>query len=576
MKKSKKKKISNTNLIEKYYTNGHSHLEYPNKMIYELLLEEAMNHPNFIAYEYFGREVTYQKFVRQIVECAKSLKALGVRENEVITICTPNMPEAIIMFYAINMIGCISNIIHPLSSENEILNYLQISNSTRILTIDISVEKIVNILKDTKISDIIVTTASNNMKLERKFLYWLAKGRKLHLPECDMVTLWSEFIAKGTTYQDEYAVKSDKNDPAVILYSGGSTGKPKGILLSNLNFNALAIQAKAMAEPNKEGDTVLCIMPIFHGFGLGVCLHTTLCIGMRCVLIPAFSFKDFKFLLRRYKPNFLIGVPSLFESLINAGHFRKNEFESITNIISGGDTMTPAMKKKIDNFFQEHGSKAKVRIGYGLTECTAATCLTLETELRDHCIGIPFPDMEYKIVKIGTHEEAEVNTDGEICISGPTVMLGYVNDTKETMQTLRKHDDGKIWLHTGDIGYKDEEGMIFFEQRLKRLIISSGYNIYPSYIENILDQHKAVAFSTVIGIPHPYKVQVAKAYIVLNEGYKPNNETLESIKKHCEKNIAKYSLPYEYEFRTSIPKTKIGKIAFNDLLEEENKKKTTV
>ena len=224
------------------------------------------------------------------------------------------------------------------------------------------------------------------------------------------------------------------------------------------------------------------------------------------------------------------------------------------------------IKQQIDNFLETHGSKAKIRVGYGLTESSSACCLSLPNEMREHCIGIPFPDMEFKIVKVGTHDEVKPNTDGEICVSGPTVMLGYLNEPKETMQTLRHHDDGKLWLHTGDIGHMDEEGMIFFEQRLKRIIISSGYNIYPSQIESVLDKHPAVNFSTVIGITHPYKVQVAKAFIVLNEGYKPNNETLKSIKAHCAKNISKYALPYEYEFRDSLPKTTIGKVAYKKLM----------
>lgn len=572
MKSTKQKAISNINLIEKYYKNEcKTHLDYPNKMIYEHFIETATLHPNYIAYEYFGREVTYQKFVQQIAECAKALKGIGAEENEVITICTPNMPEAIIMFYAINMIGGVANIIHPLSSENEILECLKISNSTKILTIDISVQKIVNILKETKLTDIIVCSPSENMKFDRKFLYWLAKGRKMHLPECDMIITWSEFIPKGYEYHDEYIVKKTKDDPAVILYSGGSTGKPKGILLSNLNFNALAMQAKEIVMP-KPKEVILCIMPIFHGFGLGVCLHTTLCVGMKCVLIPQFNYKKFKNYIRKYQPNFLVGVPTLFESMLTS-KFKDNELTCITNIISGGDTMSPDLKRRIDAFLKKYGSSAKIRVGYGLTECTAANCLTVPSELREGCIGIPFPDMECKIVKVGTHNEAKANEDGELCFSGPTVMLGYVNETKETMQTLRMHDDKKTWLHTGDIGYKDEEGMVFFQQRLKRIIISSGYNIYPSYIESVIDKHPAVNFSTVIGIDHPYKVQVAKAFIVLNEGYKPNNETLNSIKEHCSKNIAKYSLPYEYEFRKSIPKTKIGKIAFNELIKEEKEKK---
>ena len=572
MKSTKQKAISNINLIEKYYQNQcRSTLEYPDKMIYEHFIESAIDHPNYIAYEYFGRMVTYQKFIEQISMCAKALKGIGAEEDEVITICTPNMPEAIIMFYAINMIGAVANIIHPLSSENEILECLKISNSTKILTIDVSVHKIVNILKETKLTDIIVCSPSENMKYDRKFLYWLVKGRKMHLPESDMILTWSEFIPKADNYNDEYIVKKKKDDPAVILYSGGSTGKPKGILLSNLNFNALAMQAKEIVMP-KPKEVILCIMPIFHGFGLGVCLHTTLCVGMKCVLIPQFNYKKFKNYIRKYQPNFLVGVPTLFEGMLSS-KYKENELSCITNIISGGDTMSPDLKRRIDAFLKKYGSSAKIRVGYGLTECTAANCLTVPSELRVGCIGIPFPDMECKVVKVGTHIEAAPNEDGELCFSGPTVMLGYVNETKETMQTLRTHDDKKVWLHTGDIGYKDEEGMVFFQQRLKRMIISSGYNIYPSYIESVIDKHPAVNFSTVIGIDHPYKIQVAKAFIVLNEGYKPNNETLNSIKVHCEKNIAKYSLPYEYEFRDSIPKTKIGKIAFNELIKEEQEKK---
>lgn len=575
MKKSKKKKTLNINknLIEKYYPEGHSHLEYPDNMIYEHLFETVSEHPNFIAYEYFGHEVTYQKFVKEIHECARCLKAMGVVENEVITICTPNMPEAITMFYAINMIGCVANMIHPLSSENEILNYLQISNSTRMLVVDVVIERILNIIGKTKVKTIIVASPGNMMQLPKKFVYWLAKGRKNRVPISDMIVTWPELMTYKNAYHDQYIVKKDKNDPAVILYSGGTTGKSKGILLSNLNFNALAIQAKMMATPNAPGDTILCILPLFHGFGLGVCVHTTLCIGMKCILIPQFNFRDMKRLIKTYHPNFLVGVPTLFEALTNSKEFKNISFKDVKSIISGGDTMQPELKKRIDNFLFEHGSSAKVRVGYGLTESSSACCLSIKDELREHCIGIPFPDMKFKIVKIGTHEEVEPNIDGEICISGPTVMLGYLNETKETMQTLRIHDDGLTWLHTGDIGHMDEEGMVFFEQRLKRMIVSSGYNIYPSQIEDVLDKHEAVAFSTVIGIPHPYKIEVAKAFIVLKEGYKKNNETLKSIKEHCEKNIAKYSLPYEYEFRDSLPKTMVGKIAYNTLKEEEERKR---
>ncbi len=574
MKKSLKNlEKENHNLIDKYYGKGVSNLKYPEGMIYEHLFETANDHPNYIAYEYFGHQVTYQRFIKDINECAKSLKALGTQEGEVITICTPNMPEAITMFYAINMIGCIANMVHPLSSENEILHYLQMSNTTRMLMVDVVIDKILPIISQTKVRTIIVVSPGNTMQLPKKFMYWLAKGRKNKIPISDLIITWQELISYKNAYHDPYIAKKDKNDPAIILYSGGTTGKSKGILLSNYNFNALAEQAKAMATPNDKGDTILCILPIFHGFGLGVCIHTTLCIGMRCVLIPSFKFKDMKHLIKTYHPNFLVGVPTLFETLTNAKEFKKISFKDVKNIISGGDTMSTELKRKVDAFLYERGSLAKVRVGYGLTESSSACCLSLRDEMREHCIGIPFPDMHFKIVKIGTHEEVPRGVDGEICINGPTVMLGYLNDVEETMQTLRTHEDGLLWLHTGDIGHMDEEGFVFFEQRLKRMIVSSGYNIYPSQIEDVLDKHEAVAFSTVIGIPHPYKVEVAKAFIVLNPGFKPNNDTLKSIKEYCAKNISKYALPYEYEFRDDLPKTLVGKVAYKELEEQEKNKK---
>jgi long-chain acyl-CoA synthetase len=254
----------------------------------------------------------------------------------------------------------------------------------------------------------------------------------------------------------------------------------------------------------------------------------------------------------------------------------RNAFKDIKVLVVGGDYLSPQLKEETEKYLHEHGSDAVIKIGYGLSEATGFSCTTAamdEKYVKDATLGIPNPDTILKTVEPNTDIEKGPNDIGEICISGPTVMMGYINEEEETNKTLIVHNDGKIWLHTGDQGMMDKDGFIYFKQRIKRMIVSSGYCIYPQYIENIIDAHKDVLMSCVIGIPHPYKVQVAKAFIVLNEGYKPNSETLNSIKEHCAKNIAKYSLPYEYEFRTSIPKTKIGKIAFNELIKEEKEKK---
>ena len=376
-------------------------------------------------------------------------------------------------------------------------------------------------------------------------------------------------------YYEEYSVPKKANDDAVILYSGGTSGTPKGIVLSNLNFNALAYGAHYMCDPSKEGDSILSIMPIFHGFGLGVCIHTPLHIGMKCILIPTFKAKKLISLIRKTKPNFFVGVPTLFEALYNIPNKKANDFASINCIVSGGDVMDSENYKKYNDMFSKGGSKAKVRVGYGLTEACAATCLSPTNIYKKDGIGVPFPDNLYKIVKIGTTKEVKTLEDGEICIYGPTVMKGYIGEEEETKNTLKKHSDGKVWLHTGDIGCMDKDGFVYFKSRLKRIIISSGYNIYPSYIETVINKHEYVSNSTVIGIPDKYRGEIAKAFVVLKKEVKLTDEVEEEIKEYCEKNIAKYAMPRIFEFRKELPKTLVGKVAYT-VLETEEKLKNKV
>ena len=568
MKKSNK----NNRPWTAFYGNVPANLKYPNISIVDLINETDLKYPNNIAYDYFGSKCTYKELMQKIETVARALKAYGIQKGEKVTICMPNTPEGIISFYAVNMVGAIANMIHPLSSEKEMEMHLNTTKSKFVICIDVAFLKIYNIMKYTKVERIVVAGAGEDFKIVKSSLYWLKEGRKVKIPYNNEIIPWKTFLKAQNYYKKNYNAHLKANDPAVILYSGGTTGHPKGILLSNLNFNALAMQCGLMCNPADPGMSILSIMPIFHGFGLGVCIHTPLHRGMKCILIPAFSFRDFAKLIKRYRPNFLVGVPALFESLMR-NKFNKNELSCIKCIVSGGDFMLPELKKKVDAFLSSYGCKTSVRQGYGLTEAAGATCLTPEGLYKEGTVGIPLPDMYYKIVKIGTHDEALCNQDGEICISGPTVMIKYVNNPEETYQTIRKHDDNRYWLHTGDIGSMDENGFVFFKQRLKRVIISSGYNIYPSYIENVINSHPDVLTSTVIGIDHPYKNQVAKAFIVLRDNVKVTDKIKKEIKKICEQNISKYSLPYEYEFRSSLPKTSVGKVAFTKLEEEEKSKK---
>ena len=361
-------------------------------------------------------------------------------------------------------------------------------------------------------------------------------------------------------------------DPAVILYSGGTTGTTKGIVLTNLNFNALSQQVIATNPMFRPGDRMLAAMPIFHGFGLGVCIHTMLTQGGRCVLVPRFTAKSYSKLITKYKCNFIAGVPTLYEALLRLPNMEKADLSSLKGVFSGGDSLTIELKKKFDKILYDHKAVIQIREGYGTTECVTASCLTPIHKQKEGSIGIPFPDTYYKIVKPGTQEEVPYGEEGEICLTGPTMMLEYVNHPEETAQTKQTHADGLTWVHTGDLGMMDEEGFIYFRQRIKRMIVTNGYNVYPSQLENILEGHEYVHLSCVIGIKDPIKMQRVKAFVVLKPGYVPTEACKQELMDYCRKHIAKYAMPSDIEFREELPKTLVGKVAYRVLEEEENAK----
>jgi len=547
------------------YGNNIPHtLEYPKGSIYEAFNDACIKYPLYKAYTYFGKNCRYIKLNKQIINLAKSLKYIGVKKGDKITICMPNTPDAIIMFYAVNAVGAIANMIHPLSSEKEIEFYLNKSNSKFILCLDIIYPKVEKIIENTKVKKVIISKISNKMPIYLKVVYPLTT-KVPNIKYNDNTISFAKLESFGKKYNDNYLENMKKYDDAVILYSGGTTGDAKGVVLSNLNFNALATQCFKMVDPAKAGDSILTIMPIFHGFGLGVSVHTELISGMNIILIPKFNSKEFGKLIKKYKPKFLAGVPTMYEALVNSNIKSKTYLKCVCNAICGGDTLNEALRNRVDNYLKEHGSKANIRVGYGLTEATAAVCVTPRYYFKEGGIGIPLPDINFKIVKIGTQKRAKTNEDGEICINGPTVMKRYLDDIEETKKVLKLHSDGKVWLHTGDIGYMNEEGLVFFKSRLKRMIISSGYNIYPQYIEKVIMSHPAVETCAVVGIPHEYKGQVPKAYVVLRENFDDTKNLRDDISEYVKKSVATYSLPYEYEFVKEIEKTKVGKIAFTKL-----------
>ncbi len=552
------------------------HLDYFQGSMFEAVERIAKMYPKNIAFDFMGRSTTYERLITEITTCAKALKTIGVREGDKVTIAMPNCPQAIFMFYAVNLVGAIANMIHPLSAEKEIEFYLNESQSVTAVTLDQFYGKFERIRNNTKVVNIVIASVQDELSQPLKYGYMFTEGRKIQkIPQDAPIIRWQDFMALSRACFYNYKVARKPDDPAVILYSGGTTGTTKGIVLTNMNFNALGAQVIAANPMFRPGDRMLSAMPLFHGFGLGVCIHTMLSQGGRCILVPRFTAKSYAKLITKYHCNFIAGVPTLYEALLRLPSMDHADLSCLKGVFSGGDSLSVELKKKFDKFLMDHKSNIQVREGYGTTETVTACCLTPPHMFKQGSIGLPFPDTYIKIVKPGTDEELPYGEEGEILLAGPTTMKEYMNHPDETAQTLRTHADGLTWVYTGDLGVMDNEGFIYFRGRAKRMIVSSGYNIYPGQIENILDASEMVQMSCVIGVPDPYKMQKVKAFVKLAAGYEPTDATKQALMAYCKRSIAKYAMPYDIEFKEDMPKTLVGKVAYRVLEEEEAAKYKT-
>jgi len=549
------------------------HLDYFDGSMCEALERIAEKYPNQIAFDFMGKSTTYKRLIQDVETCAKALRTIGIREGDKVTIAMPNCPQAICLFYAVNLVGGIANMIHPLSAEKEIEFYLNESGSVTAITLDQFYHKFEAIRKNTKVVNIIIASIRDALAQPIKAGYMLTEGRKIKkIPSDAPVIRWQEFMKLSKCCFYDYRVKRAADDPAVILYSGGTTGTTKGIVLTNRNFNALGQQVIAANPMFRPGDKMLAAMPVFHGFGLGVCIHTMLTQGGRCILVPRFTPKTYAKDLVKNRCNFVAGVPTLYEALLRLPNMDKADLSCLKGVFSGGDSLSIELKKKLDKFLYDHKATVQVREGYGTTETVTACCLTPSHMFKEGSIGLPFPDTYIKIVEPDTDKELPYGEEGEILLAGPTVMKEYMHHPAETAQTLRTHSDGLTWVYTGDLGKMDEQGFVYFKGRAKRMIVTSGYNVYPAQIENILDAHEFVQMSCVIGIPDAYKMQKVKAFVKLVSGVEKSEETKQAILDHCRRHVAKYAMPCDVEFKDEMPKTLVGKVAYRVLEEEELRK----
>ena len=527
------------------------HLEYPDCSLYGQIAKTAAAYPDNRAISYYGRQISYRQLMQHIDRCAEALSSLKIRKGDSMSVILPNIPQAVIGFYAINKLGAVANMIHPLSARGEIEYALQLSGSRVTLALDAIAEKLTGLPADM----VIFASPDSFMPLPLGMAYRI-RTRKIRHTGMN----WEQLMRQpGTPVTDT----GTGADGAAVLYTGGTTGKPKGILLTNLNFNALALQSIDSCGCLEPGDRVLSVMPVFHGFGLGVCIHTVLTFGGTAIMLPRFNPREFHKLILRYRPNVIAGVPSIYEYLLRSDLGSK-KLDFLKVAISGGDSLAGSTKRQLDEVLRQHGSPARIREGYGLTECVTGSCLMPREREKEGSVGLPYADMQYKIYDNDRKVELPPGETGEIILRGPTVMQGYLQNPEETARALQTHADGQTWLHTGDLGYMDEEGYVYFKQRHKRVIVSNGYSIYPQSIENAILSCAEVAACAVVGVPDPIRGQQVQAFVVLCDGADPA-QTEPILRAICREQVAAYALPRRFHFLEALPKTLVGKIAYSQL-----------
>ena len=556
-----------------YYPKYLIDREMPKCTMYDYILKGNNFYPNRTALNYFNNKITYSNLFERIDIVARSFLELGIKKGDIISISMPTLPEFVYMFYAISKIGAIANMIDPRKSKEEIEEYINMVDSKILVIVDVALDKVKNITNHTKVETIISVSPSESLPPLLKKAYKL-KNRTKKLKSNFM--LWNEFYNLGINRKNEVIIDEFpeyvEDTPVVIVYTGGTTGKSKGVMLTNDNLNAASSQCETCGYDFQRQHSWLNIMPPFIVYGVGNGLHLPLAMGMEVILIPQFDPNKFDLLLKKHHPNHVTGVPTHYDSIVKSKVIKKEGLKYLLSPIVGGDKLNEASEEIINKFFKKNNCNFNVSKGYGMSEVCAAVCTASIPEINEiGSVGIPFHHTIMSVVDPETGKELKYNEIGEICISGPNTMLKYYNNEEETNNIIRKHDDGLLWVHSGDLGYITERGVVHIKGRMKEMIVRhDGFKVFPITIEETILSHPDVKSCKVVGVKDENYSQgeLPKAFIVLNKTIEDEKKLKSELKSICNERLAEYLQPVDFVIKDKLPVTAIGKIDFMKLKEE--------
>lgn len=550
----------------KYYDQKFIDQTLPALSAFEYVCQRSKNHLNDTALEYYGRKFTYADLIVNVKKTAAALRGAGVKKGNIITVVSIMTPEIIALFYAADMIGATLNLVDPRYSVEGIREYIEEVDSHLLVCLNVVYERCRQAAKRTNVEKVIVLSPADSLPPV------MAVGYKLTTPDknkyASNVIRWKQFI-KGGEGQSTAAEPYDPDHACVVVHTGGTTGSPKGVMLTDDCFNGIALQFQAYPKLFHRGQKLMNVMPPFIAYGFACGIHLPLVLGFTVIIIPNLDPAKLGSLVLKHKPEHMFGVPTHYQQLAADPKLRDKDLSFIINYAAGGDSLSRGAEQTVNDFLAAHGARYPIAKGYGMTEVSSAATVAAGLDNKPGSVGIPMVNTVVAAFEPGTDQELPIGQRGELCISGPCLMKGYYNKPEETAILLRRHPDGRVWAHTGDMGYLDEDGFVYLDSRIKRMIIRhDGFKVFPSMIENVVSRHPAVHQCSVVGCADKDHTQgrLPFVYIVLKAGITAKKkQVIRELERMCAEELPEYVQPVAYKFISSMPMTPVGKVDYRQL-----------